>query len=371
MKDGQKSSLLDEIKRIENVPGFVYLIRNKDLFKIGITVSMQRRMKELKPDEVVAVKQAANMRGIEKLLHKRYKHQRIPQTEYFRLSSDEVSEAVLLLGGDAAAGYIPKESAKEEARELQQLANNKTRTVLLSKEVKELVDEAEDLLFNTVSLDRFYQEFPDQETGEVKTEIEWWKSGDLIPPVKIPMNARTIRACEECACRDDIFLGVAGAENDSDAAEEVMKVIDNFLLIFCWSYRNGYTTLNLDNKSVSSEDYIADFERRLVERGLWYTDEVQPVYGVTLGSVAQERIQVKKKLSTKEKFGTAFDYILTTLIAVIFTNWLFWISPIVVWRLASLQADNDNFKSKSKSVFYQAWFAIGVVIFIFQQFIKG
>ena len=69
------------------------------------------------------------------------------------------------------------------------------------------------------------------------------------------MNARTIRACEECACRDDIFLGVAGAENDSEAAEEVMKVIDNFSLIFCWSYRNGYVTLDLDDKSVSSEDY--------------------------------------------------------------------------------------------------------------------
>ena len=49
-------------------------------------------MKELKPDEVIAGKEAANMRGIEKLLHKRYKHQRIPQTEYFRLTSEEVDE---------------------------------------------------------------------------------------------------------------------------------------------------------------------------------------------------------------------------------------------------------------------------------------
>ena len=56
MKDEQKCSLLDEIKRTEKVPGFVYLIRNKDLFKIGITICLQRRMKELKPDEVVAVK---------------------------------------------------------------------------------------------------------------------------------------------------------------------------------------------------------------------------------------------------------------------------------------------------------------------------
>ena len=37
---------MDEIKRIEDVPGFVYLIRNKDLYKIGITVSIKRRVKE-------------------------------------------------------------------------------------------------------------------------------------------------------------------------------------------------------------------------------------------------------------------------------------------------------------------------------------
>ena len=61
---GSSSSILDEIKRIEDVPGFVYLIRNKDLYKIGITVSIKRRVKELKPDEVIAVKEAANMRGI-------------------------------------------------------------------------------------------------------------------------------------------------------------------------------------------------------------------------------------------------------------------------------------------------------------------
>ena len=105
MSKGSSSSILDEIKRIEDVPGFVYLIRNKDLYKIGITVSIKRRVKELKPDEVIAVKEAANMRGIEKLLHKRYKHQGIPQTEYFRLTSDEVDEAVYLLGGETAENY--------------------------------------------------------------------------------------------------------------------------------------------------------------------------------------------------------------------------------------------------------------------------
>ena len=45
MSRGTSSKILDEIKRIEDVPGFVYLIRNKDLYKIGITISMKRRVK--------------------------------------------------------------------------------------------------------------------------------------------------------------------------------------------------------------------------------------------------------------------------------------------------------------------------------------
>ena len=369
MAGGQKGSLLAEIQRIENIPGFIYLIRNKDLYKIGITVSMQRRMKELKPDEIVAVKQAANMRGIEKLLHKRYKHQRIPQTEYFRLLPDEVNEAVLLLGGETASGYIPKESAKEEARELQKIANKKGRTLVFSKEVKELVDLAEDLLFNQISLDMCYEEFPDSETGELKTAMEWWKSGDLIPPVKIPMNAKTIRACEQCASRDDLFLGVAGSENDSEAAEEVNRVIDNFSLVLCWAYRNGYAKIDVENGSVSSEEFILDFERRLAERDIWYTDQVKPTYGVNLGSVASAKNQQKQSSAPKNKFGTPTDYLVTTVIAIILSGWFFWLSPAVVWQLSSKQ--NTQLKGFSRASLYQAWIALGVIFFAIKAYLEG
>ena len=114
MSKGTSSKILEEIKRIEDVPGFVYLIRNKALYKIGITISMKRRVKELKPDEVVAVKEAANMRGIEKLLHKRYKDRRIPQTEYFRLTPEEVDEASYLLGaGDLSEDDTQSVTDKE------------------------------------------------------------------------------------------------------------------------------------------------------------------------------------------------------------------------------------------------------------------
>ena len=49
---------------------WVYLIRNGDLHKIGITENFQQRMKQLKPDQIVAKLKSENYRSIEKYLHK-------------------------------------------------------------------------------------------------------------------------------------------------------------------------------------------------------------------------------------------------------------------------------------------------------------
>ena len=40
--------------------GFVYLIRNKDLYKIGITQNLDQRMSQLKPDEIISVLKTEN-----------------------------------------------------------------------------------------------------------------------------------------------------------------------------------------------------------------------------------------------------------------------------------------------------------------------
>ena len=50
--------------------GFVYLIRNKDLYKIGITQNLEQRMKALKPDEILSTMQTENYEALEKKLHK-------------------------------------------------------------------------------------------------------------------------------------------------------------------------------------------------------------------------------------------------------------------------------------------------------------
>jgi hypothetical protein len=70
--------------------GFVYLIRNTDIYKIGITENILRRMTELKPDEILNIIRCSNYQEVEKELHKSLKSSRIPQTEYFRLNDSQV-----------------------------------------------------------------------------------------------------------------------------------------------------------------------------------------------------------------------------------------------------------------------------------------
>ncbi len=72
--------------------GWIYLIRNGDLYKIGITKNINIRMRQLKPDEVLAKSYISNYRDFEKYLHTRYKKVRIPQTEYFRLNDYEIRD---------------------------------------------------------------------------------------------------------------------------------------------------------------------------------------------------------------------------------------------------------------------------------------
>ncbi len=72
--------------------GWLYLIRNKDIYKIGITKNFENRMRQLKPDNVVAKLYTSDYLKLERELHNRYKKFRIPQTEYFRLDDYHLKE---------------------------------------------------------------------------------------------------------------------------------------------------------------------------------------------------------------------------------------------------------------------------------------
>ena len=72
--------------------GWLYIIKNGDLYKIGITKNLDRRMRELKPDYVIAKIYSRDFKDLEKEIHNRFKNFRIPQTEYFRLDHTQIRE---------------------------------------------------------------------------------------------------------------------------------------------------------------------------------------------------------------------------------------------------------------------------------------
>ena len=74
--------------------GYIYVIANQDLTKIGITTDLKRRMKELKPDKIYVTAWISYYESLERDLHARYSRQRIPQTEYFRLSQAQLEDLI-------------------------------------------------------------------------------------------------------------------------------------------------------------------------------------------------------------------------------------------------------------------------------------
>ena len=91
-----KGEFVIEQYKIENYAyeekGFVYFIRNQDIYKIGITDNLLRRFNQLKPDEVLNTVRCTNYESLEKELHNKFKRFRIPQTEYFRLNKNQIEQ---------------------------------------------------------------------------------------------------------------------------------------------------------------------------------------------------------------------------------------------------------------------------------------
>jgi hypothetical protein len=72
--------------------GTVYVIQDSatGLYKIGRTGNMERRMAELgvgKSARLISQHPTSDAAALESAAHRRYRNQRLPQTEYFRLSA--------------------------------------------------------------------------------------------------------------------------------------------------------------------------------------------------------------------------------------------------------------------------------------------
>ena len=74
--------------------GFVYLMKNGDLYKLGCTTNLKGEANKMKPGEIISSFKTNDPKSFEVRLLRLYKKKRIPDTNYFRLSESEVNNCI-------------------------------------------------------------------------------------------------------------------------------------------------------------------------------------------------------------------------------------------------------------------------------------
>jgi hypothetical protein len=230
-------------------------------------------MKQLKPDEIIATKAASNIRGIESLLHKRYKEKRIPQSEYFRLSPQEVSEAATLLGCKGTIQELSDKSLAKEEAEIEALEASWIPKTRFSEQTIEVLELLESVLFNTLSTEILYAEGYDSFTNIRGSHIEIIMSTDNNDPdISIPVSNQLREACSRRLSREDLFSEIATSQDDSDALQLARCLKLDFYLIYCWGYRQGMFVFRPSSGEQSDIDsLIESMEQELRSNNVWYT----------------------------------------------------------------------------------------------------
>lgn len=111
----RKSSARPEKAKV----GHIYLIRHigTDAHKIGITLDWYRRAEQLEvglKTEEVAVARVLWPGRLEKQLHHRYGKHRLPQSEWFHLSAEQVMEVVNVFATESVKYKVSIEGPKAE-----------------------------------------------------------------------------------------------------------------------------------------------------------------------------------------------------------------------------------------------------------------
>ena len=79
------------------MPKYVYLIRYRDLYIIGLTESLEHAQKVFSPCILEASLETEDANAILKILQRNYSDKRLPQSNYFRLSKAQFNECKQLL----------------------------------------------------------------------------------------------------------------------------------------------------------------------------------------------------------------------------------------------------------------------------------
>ena len=74
------------------MPEYIYLIRNGDLYSIGLTESLANAKQKLAPGVLEASLETNDAKAILKILQKKYSDKRLPQSNYFRLTKSQFNE---------------------------------------------------------------------------------------------------------------------------------------------------------------------------------------------------------------------------------------------------------------------------------------
>ena len=107
--------------------GWVYLIKNGDLHKIGRTDNLKRRIKQLQPCVLIEALETNRSRDIEYELQKRFRKKRLPQSEYFRLNQEEVDEVRRELGWQPTQKDKPQKITLPSEKRPAQAKDNQIR----------------------------------------------------------------------------------------------------------------------------------------------------------------------------------------------------------------------------------------------------
>ena len=75
----------------------VYLLRNGDLYNIGVSKNIERTKQSLRPGNIVSILYTDNSKTILQTLQNRYSQKRLPNSDYFRLTKEQVDECKTIL----------------------------------------------------------------------------------------------------------------------------------------------------------------------------------------------------------------------------------------------------------------------------------
>ncbi len=89
---------------------FIYLTRKGDLYKISHARNIDKEIKKIKPDEVIAKMEIENPDVFEARLYRRYKNVRLPGSDYFKLNAIQLEDCRRQLGDKS---QLPKDIGKE------------------------------------------------------------------------------------------------------------------------------------------------------------------------------------------------------------------------------------------------------------------